>query len=72
MYKKNKNYYYITKIEQIINNLIKQAKYENYYTNIRKQIYSIICIIQKNKEHDLKKFEKRKEKTVKQFLDGAY
>lgn len=67
-----KDYYYIDKIEQIIDNLIKQAKNENYYINIKKQIYSIICTIQKNKEYDLKKFKKEIKWILKEEIASRY
>jgi carboxyl-terminal processing protease len=68
----NKDYDYVTEVEQTIDDLIESAKDEKYYEDIEEQIVALRKKVQHNKESDLKKFEDEIKVQLEQEIVSRY
>ncbi|MDQ3536186.1 MAG: S41 family peptidase [Bacteroidota bacterium] len=68
----DKDYDYVTKVEKTIEDLIENAKDEQYYEDINKQILSLKTRVQHNKEHDLQKFKEEIKVLLKEEIIARY
>ncbi|CAN5200111.1 S41 family peptidase [soil metagenome] len=68
----DKDYDYTTKVEKTIDDLIENAKNEQYYEDIDKQIYNLKAKVQHNKEHDLQKFKDEIKQLIKEEIISRY
>ncbi|MFP4094819.1 MAG: S41 family peptidase [Cyclobacteriaceae bacterium] len=69
---KNKDYDYVTEVEQTIDNLIETAKDEKYYLDIEEQIVSLRKKVQHNKEQDLQKFKDEIKELLEEEIATRY
>ncbi|MFP4504756.1 MAG: S41 family peptidase [Cyclobacteriaceae bacterium] len=69
---KNKDYDYVTEVEQTIDNLIETAKDEKYYHDIEEQIVSLRKKVQHNKEQDLQKFKDEIKELLEEEIATRY
>lgn len=68
----DKDYDYVTEVEQTIDDLIESAKDEKYYDDIEEQIVALRKKVQHNKESDLKKFEDEIKVQLEQEIVSRY
>ncbi len=68
----DKDYDYVTEVEQTIDDLIASAKDEKYYEDIEEQIVALRKKVQHNKETDLKKFEDEIKVQLEQEIVSRY
>ncbi len=68
----DKNYDYVTEVEQNLDDLIESAKDEKYYDDISEQIYSLRDKIHHNKDSDLKKFKDEIKVQLEQEIISRY
>jgi len=68
----DKDYDYVTEVEQTIDDLIESAKDEKYYEDIEEQILALRKKVQHNKESDLKKFKEEIKVQLEQEIVSRY
>jgi len=69
---KDKDYDYTTRVENSIDDLIKQAKKEKYYEDIDQQIQSLKTNVMHNKESDLQKFKPEIVQILEEEISSRY
>ncbi len=68
----DKDYDYVTEVEQTIDDLIESAKDEKYYEDIEEQVVALRKKVQHNKESDLKKFKEEIKVQLEQEIVSRY
>ncbi|MDQ3393660.1 MAG: S41 family peptidase [Bacteroidota bacterium] len=68
----NKDYDYVTKVEKTIEDLIENAKDEQFFEDIDKHIQSLKARVQHNKEHDLQIFKDDIKLLLKEEIISRY
>ena len=68
----DKDYDYITEVEQTIDDLTEIAKDEKYFQDIEEQIASLRKQVQHNKEQDLKKFKSEIKELLEEEIVARY
>ena len=69
---KTKEYDYTTQVEKDIEKLISSAKKENYYNDIKEQIFALQKETLHNKDQDLKTFQEEIKSLLEQEIAGRY
>jgi len=69
---KDKDYDYQTRVEQMLDELIINAKREKYYTGIKEQIHELEAKISHNKELDLQKFSDEIKEALESEITARY
>jgi len=69
---KDKDYDYQTRVEQMLDELIENAKREKYYTGIKEQIHELETKISHNKELDLQKFNQEIREALESEIASRY
>ncbi len=68
----DKDYDYTTRVESSIDDLIKQAKKEQYYEDIDQQIQSLKAKVMHNKDSDLQKFKDDIKQILEEEISSRY
>ena len=68
----DKDYDYVTEVEQTIDDLTEIAKDEKYFEEIKEQITSLRDQVQHNKEQDLKKFKSEIIEALEEEIAARY
>jgi carboxyl-terminal processing protease len=68
----DKDYDYTTRVENSIDDLIKQAKKEKYYEDIDHQIQSLKLKVMHNKDSDLQKFKAEIKQILEEEISSRY
>jgi carboxyl-terminal processing protease len=69
---RDKDYDYVTEVEQTIDDLIETSKDEKYYQDIEEQIMSLRKKVQHNKEQDLQKFKAEIKELLEEEIASRY
>lgn len=68
----DKDYDYVTEVEQTIDDLTEISKDEKYYQDIKEQITSLRKQVQHNKEQDLQKFKDEIKEALEEEISARY